>query len=276
VERKVLRLSAAVFIAVIAMSIGSRSQSLAAARDVEEERLQLQKTGYQDPIKHSVNSAHLDREIRYVSGPDNRWFTEDDVVCHFYFKNLDANGNIIKRSYLLPGEDGLPFTYDDKLQDYQIFDIGPDGKVKQEVSFDAKDKKIYTAVYEYDAVGRKSRVIRYNPRRKIIREILFRYNDQGQVFQDEEYTGKKLEKYHRFEYDAQGRLWRVVEFLDAKNGSGADGDWFTADDVVSSAKEYFYDERRKEGKDKKYIGAGPDGEWFTADDEMQYYTLSAY
>jgi hypothetical protein len=248
----------------------------AAARDIEEQRLQVGKDGSQDPVGHSVAFAHMDREIRFVAGPDKLWFTDDDVVCHFYFKNLDARGNIIKRAYILPGPDTVPFTSDDQLQDYQVFDIDAEGKVKQEVSFDSKDRKIYTAVYEYDASGRKSRLVRYNPKKKVIREIIFKYNDLGQVIQDEEYADKRLEKYHLFEYDQEGRVWRVVEYLGGKNGAGADSRWFTADDVISSAKEYFYEKKLKQGKDKKYIGAGPDGKWFTSDDEMQYYTLSEY
>jgi hypothetical protein len=255
------------------------SPAAAQVRDVEEQRYRLDQPEVplvKDGAPGERKQRHSDHEIRFVAGKDKLWFTQDDEVCHYYLKEVDDNGRVVKRSYIKPGKDNISLTADDELQDYQVFSYRPDGRVKREVSYDGEKHKQYTAEYIYDALGKKTDVRRFDPRGREIRHMTYIYNVQGQVVQDEEYVNDKLEKYHRFEYDDKGRIKRAVEYHSEKNGAGADGKWFTPDDVVSSAKEYFYDADGDQCKDKKYIGAGPDGKWFTDDDEIQYYTLSEY
>jgi hypothetical protein len=255
------------------------SLSTAQLRDIEEERFRLQVpevTPVKDGAPGERKQKHQDKEIRYVAGKDKKWFSRDDEVNHYYLKDVDENGKITKHSYILPGKDKAAFTADDELQEYQVFYHSPEGKVKKEVSFDGKKRKQYTAEYIYSAQGKKTDVRRYDVRGKEIRHIKYTCDGKGLVLQDEEYVQGKLEKYHRYEYDDKGRLKRAVEYLVDKNGEGPDGTWFTPDDIISSAKEYFYDADGDTCKDKKYIGIGPDGKWFTPDDEMQYYTLSEF
>jgi len=253
--------------------------SWAQLRDMEEERFTLDKAAteaLEKQVPENENRAHQDKDVRYVAGKDMKWFTQDDEVCHYYLKEYDQKGRFSKRSYIKPGKDNIPFTPDDQLQDYQVFYFDPKGKIVKEVSFGASKRKLYTAVYVYDHSGKKTRVTRFDPKGKEIGYMSFTYDSRGLVSQDAEYAGANLEKYHRFTYDGQGRISRAVEYHFKQNGKGADGEWFTPDDVVSSAKEYFYSKDGGECKDKKYIGAGADNKWFTEDDEMQYYTYSEF
>ncbi len=251
--------------------------SSAQLRNIEEERFALDSAAAEEAerqLPENENRAHQDKDVRYVAGKDKKWFTQDDAVCHYYLKDYDQKGRIVKRSYILPGKDKIPFTPDDKLQDYQIYSYGPKDRIIKETSFDGRKRKLYTSVYAYDLSGKKIRSTRLDLKGKEIGYMSFNYDPRGLVSQDAEYVGPELQKYHRFTYDDQGRISRAVEYHYKLKGKGPDGKWFTPDDVISSAKEYFYSKDGGECKDKKYISAGPDGVWFTPDDEMQYYTFN--
>lgn len=253
--------------------------SSAQLRDMEEDRFTLDKAateGLKRNVSENENRAHQDKEMRYVSGKDKKWFTQDDEICHYYLKDYDQKGRLFKRSYIKPGKDNIPFTPDDELQDYQIYNYGSQNQIIKEASFDGRKRKQYTAFYVYDPAGKKIRVTRFDPKGKEIGYISFTYDSRGLVSQDAEYAGANLEKYHRFSYNNTGRISRAVEYHFEQNGKGPDGEWFTPDDVISSAKEYFYSQDGDECKDKKYISPGADGKWFTPDDEMQYYTYSEF
>ena len=92
-----------------------------------------------------------------------------------------------------------------------------------------------------------------------------------------EFTGLLIiDKYHKFQYDNKHRAGKVTEFKGVDGGKGSDGIWLTADDIVTSAKECFYNKNGTKDKEKKYIGPGPDGKWFSKDDVIQYYTVFHY
>lgn len=218
------------------------------------------------------------REVKYVAGPDNKWFTNDDSIYHYFTYDFDKDGKILKKMCFKIGPDNLPFTSDDELQDYQIFEYDTSGKVTIEKSYDGKNNMQYTAVYDYDKDGKKIKVVRTNPVGEIIRYITFEYDPANKLIKDAEYVnpGEKIEKYHRFEYDNKNRLVRVMEYHADHQGPGPDGKWFTGDDVVSSTKMYFYNKDDTLNTEKKFIGAGPDGKWFSDDDVLQYYVLYYY
>jgi hypothetical protein len=255
----------------------SRAQSLDVDR---EERFVSQTIGVDDVLKDvpvpPKYYAQPIKEIKYVAGKDGLWFTADDQIYHYFINVYDAAGRIVKKSCLKAGADGIAQSADDELADYQIFEYAPDGKILSETSFDNKNAKQYTAVYEYDMKGRKARVTRVNPKNEEIRSIAYSYDKKGQLVKDVEYANKEIEKYHRFEYDRKGLMIRAREYHVKENGKGADGKWFTADDVVSSTKEFFYNKDGAKSMEKKYIKAGTDGKWFTKDDELQYYTIFYY
>jgi hypothetical protein len=246
----------------------------------QEERLNPQKPGVDDLRKNiqapDEQSPRVSGEVKFVAGKDNLWFTADDQIYHYFLNAYDSAGLVTKRSCLKAGPDGIDRSADDELVDYQTFEYSAEGKILAETSFDNKNVKQYTAVYEYDLKGRKVRVTRVNPKNEEIRSIAFYYNSKGQLLKDVEYSGKQLEKYHKFAYDRKGLMTRAMEYHVKEKGIGPDGKWFTADDVVSSTKEFFYNKDGSKSMEKKYIQAGPDGAWFTKDDVLQYYTLFHY
>ena len=242
---------------------------------------------------HSV----LYKEVKYVAGPDKKWFTYDDKIYHYYTYEYDKEGKKVKMKCYLTGNDGEGFTADDKLQYYKKFIYGEDGKVKKEIYYSdsGKDKKWFSpddligwySIYEYNEKGQKARVVKYNPQGEIIQYIIFNYDKEGNLVKDVDYRnpGKDgrwftaddvIEKYHVFQYYPDGRLKNAREFHREHDGEGKDGKWFTSDDVVSSTKELLYNKEGIHIKDRKYIGAGEDGIWFTSDDVLQYYVLFHY
>ena len=255
--------------------------SLAQERDIEEMLFEIGKMGVEvSEEAPSVKTAKiiLDKEVKYVAGEDKQWFTDDDAVYEHYQIERDAvTGNPLKSMRYLPGKDKLPFTYDDVLKEFQVFEYGFDGRLIREYLYDGqsprKYKRLSSTVYEYDQKGRKTRRVCSYPGKKEPRTVVYSYDEAGNQVKAVDSLGKNIEKYHIFEYDSLGKLERVVEYHVDHNGKGADGVWFTADDVVSSAKESFYNPDGTRNEDNKYIGAGPDGEWFTGDDLMQYYVL---
>jgi hypothetical protein len=246
----------------------------------QEERFSLPRPGVEDLRKNTPapakQSARVSKEVKFVAGKDGLWFSADDQVYHYFLIAYDNAGLVSRRSCFKAGTDNIAQSSDDEPVDYQTFEYGPGGKILTETSFDNKRALQYTAVYDYDLKGRKIRVARVNPKNEEIRSIDFYYNPKGQLVKDAEYAGKEFEKYHKFEYDRKGLMTRAMEYHVKEKGSGPDGKWFTADDIVSSTKEFFYNKDGSKSRENKYIGAGPDNKWFTKDDVLQYYTLFDY
>jgi len=216
------------------------------------------------------------KEIKYVAGADKKWFTKDDDVYEYFLLYYDNKSRLTKKSGFLEGPDDLLMTKDDVLHDYLIYEYGPDGKISREMLYDGKGVLQYTGIYRYDDAGFKISVERYDPQNKEIGSSNFFHGHAGLVVRDVEYKGDEIEKYHNFKYDNKHRTGRVIEYLGSAGGKGPDGIWFTADDVITSAKQCFYNPDGTKDKEKKYIGAGPDKKWFTKDDVMQYYTVFYY
>ncbi|RKY69268.1 MAG: hypothetical protein DRQ24_10930 [Candidatus Latescibacterota bacterium] len=238
----------------------------------------------------------LYKEVKFVSGKDGVWFSRDDEIYHYYTYEYDKQGRKVKMKCYKTGRDSRGFTSDDVLQYYKVFTY-EQGRIKRATYYTAagKDGKWFTSddregyyeLYEYDKAGYKKRVVRYNPGGDIIQYMVFEYDLQGKVIKDIDFRGQgedgkwftsddRIEKYHLFRYNKNGKMKNAREFHAEHNGKGKDGKWFTSDDVVSSAKEFLYDKNGVHKEDKKYIGAGKDNKWFTDDDILQYYTLYHY
>ncbi|MFH0753800.1 MAG: hypothetical protein V2A70_04480 [Candidatus Omnitrophota bacterium] len=259
------------------------SPVLAQGRDPDEIRLEIGKMGVdeqEERLTPAKDKMLIDKEIKYVAGPDGLWFTDDDAVYEHYQIEHDQSGRIFKTLRYTPGKDGIPFTYDDILKEFQMFEYGLDGKLLKEILYDGQNARKYalisTTVYTYDSKGRKIKRSCSYPGKKKVRTVVYSYDEAGNQVQGVESWGDTIEKYHRFEYDASGKLVRAMEYLEKNQGKGPDGVWFTTDDVVSSTKESFYNFDGKKAEDNKYISPGTDGKWFTDDDKMQYYVLFEY
>jgi hypothetical protein len=216
------------------------------------------------------------REVKYVAGPDKKWFTKDDAVYEYFLLSYDPNGRLARKSGYYVGEDGNLQTADDVLHDYLVYEYDEDGKASRETLYDGKGAKQYTSVYGYDEAGQKSRMTRFDAREKETGSMNFFFGPAGLLLRDVEYKGSEIEKYHRFEYVRDHKSGKVTEYLGSAGGKGKDGVWFTDDDVVTSAKLSYYNQDGSTDKEKKFIEPGPDRKWFTNDDVLQYYTLFYY
>jgi hypothetical protein len=280
--RNRLMIGSCFFIVFCAGLLSASSLVFPQERGVDDLLVEVGKMGMEEREETPAAKTEIilvDKEIKYIAGEDKQWFTDDDAIYEHYQIERDATtGKMLKSSRFLPGKDKIPFTYDDILKEFQVFEYGFDGNLLKESSYDGQNaKKKYAqlskTVYEYDAKGRKVKRICSYPGKKETRSMVYSYDEAGNQVQDVEYKGTDIEKYHRFEYDASGKLTRAMEYHVEHNGKGADGVWFTPDDVVSSTKECFYNADGAKSEDHKYISPGPDGQWFTKDDQMQYYVL---
>lgn len=249
--------------------------------------------GDQQPVEKSMPLKF--KSVKYVGGDDGQWFTHDDIVYHYFTYEFSDSAQVVMTKRMLVGPDGLPFTGDDNLEDYERREFGPDGLVLSKTSFDspgadgswftADDNRRWEQSPEYDSEGRKVKVVR-RAGGEIFRVITYKYDGVLNIM-DCEYRGSGpdakwgtdddvLEKYHRSEYDASGRIFRMMEYHSDHGGRGADGIWFTGDDVISATMSFFYDSDGLLVKEVKAIGAGVDGEWFSGDDVLQYYSVPVY
>jgi hypothetical protein len=231
-----------------------------------ENRLGAEKTSLEvlpEAAHERDNGLIESTEVKYVAGPDGEWFTKDDNVYEYYVLSYDNAGRLVKRAAFSEGPDDSLMTKDDLLKESLSFEYGVDGKISREVMYKAGGEVSYTGIYEYGASGHKSKVTKYDPQNKETGYMTFVCDIHGHVIQDAEYKGPDIDKYHKFKYDNKHRAGKVMEFKGVDGGKGPDGIWLTADDVVTSAKECFYNKNGTKDKEKKYIGPGPDGQWFS-------------
>jgi len=248
-------------------------------RDMDDARFALPETGVpalRKERREKPETRRLKREVKYVAGKDNAWFTADDRVYLYYPVQYDKEGRMIRKSSYGVGQDKRAFTKDDVPGEYQVFQYDDAGRVSKEITYDGKKKKLFYAVPEYDSLGKKIKAGRFDAAGKDAGVTEYRYGRDGVLEQDVVYAGGEVVKYHRFSHDHDKQYGRVLEFAAEDNAQGPDGKWFTGDDAVSSAKECFYNPDGTKASEKKYIEPGPDKLWFTRDDVMQYYTVFEY
>jgi hypothetical protein len=241
---------------------------------VEESKAEME--GEQHGMQSQKVEFRQSKEIKYIAGKDQKWFTKDDDVYEYYLLYYDNRGRLARRSGYLEGVDSLLMTGDDILDDYIVYEFRPDGKISRETLYSGKGVEQYTGVYAYDADGQKVSIKKYDPQKKEIGSTNYFHGHAGLIIKDVEYKGDEIEKYHVFKYDSKHNAGKVMEFLGAEGGKGKDGVWFTDDDMITSAKQCFYKPDGSKIKEHKYIKPGPDKKWFTKDDVMQYYTLFYY
>ncbi|MDD4908080.1 MAG: hypothetical protein PHJ00_03360 [Candidatus Omnitrophica bacterium] len=258
----------------------------------EEEALAAAAKAAQPEVvfKHPYGGMRATHEVKYVPGKDNKWFTPDDEVYHYYLAEYYSNGKMSKKSCYTAGFDKLPFTSDDHLQDYFVYEYDRlGGPVKEEhyKVVDGKDVFDFYSLDEHNAAEIKTKVARYNFEGEVLTYVVYGRGADGRLTQDVVYNGRgadgiwftgddKIEKYHIREYDKDDRLLRAREYHIDHNGRGADGIWFTGDDVVFAGKELTYGKAPYPTTTLKYLEPGPDGVWFTGDDVLEYYTVRAY
>jgi len=195
-------------------------------------------------------------------GPDGQWLTRDDAAqpggFTSYQREYNSAGLQTSQIYLSgPGADGLIFSADDAVSQYQLTefdennrelyriyvnDLGADG-----IAYTADDINIYSASERTDENG-TSRVVYYG-------------NTPGP--DGEFYTGDEaISSYSVFTQDAHHKTQESTRY----NAPGPDAQWFTADDVIS---EYVLATTPDQNGDYSivyYDSAGGDGNWSTVAD----------
>lgn len=81
-----------------------------------------------------------------------------------------------------------------------------------------------------------------------------------------------VDSFGRFEYSPGTRSMREVYY----GQPGADGQWGTADDVVSAHVDYKLRADGRETGDTGYATPGADGAWFTGDDGVDWWLTQSY
>lgn len=244
-----------------------------------------------EQIKAIGSRLRVYKEVKYVAGEDNQWFSADDCVYSYSLAEYDAKGKMIKKKSYTPGPDKIAFTPDDRLADYFVYEYDSEGGPIQEIHYKSndqgQDREDYRASYKHCPLGTKTQTIRYKPDGKLVYYIIFEHNPQEQVIKDIEYGGwgpdnkwftddDEIFKYHTRDYDRKGRLIRAKEYHSEHNGKGADNQWFSSDDEIYATREIFYNKKGLAVKTYKCIEKGSDNQWFTKDDVLQYYTLRFY
>jgi hypothetical protein len=139
-RRTAFSISALVF--AVMLSTGA---AFSQERGIDDLLVEVGKIGMEEkleiPAEKTVDIV-VDKEIKYVAGPDKVWFSDDDMVYEHYQIERDAKTGRLLRSFrYLPGEDRIPFTYDDKLKEFQVMEYGFDGQLIKEKSFDGQSRR---------------------------------------------------------------------------------------------------------------------------------------
>ncbi len=239
----------------------------------------------------------LRAEIKYIPGPDKKWFTKDDRIYGYYLYEFNSQGLPVSKECFRFKPKTFHAAHTKELFEYWKYEYDARGLLFQERHFvhPGRDKKWYTfddVESEYtrnvfDFSGRKRKEIKYGLQGQVVSHMSFKHDAKNRIIEDREYgnagddgewlTGDDvLAKYHIFEYAKNGAVCKVKEFTLQDGGAGIDTQWGTDDDAVNAVKIYFYNPDGSLREDRKYVGAGKDGVWFTDDDTMQYYTRYEY
>ena len=260
---------------------------------------------------HTLTLLGADYKPRYTAnynhpGSDNNWFTADDTVNAWTYYGYDAAGNnILVATHTSKGGDATWFTADDSataiisLKDengYPIINgnissggMGPDGIW---LSGDEVLQYSYYYLSEYNAAGLQTHSANITGKgadnkwftaddlpaasNYWVREL----DDQGNIIK-QLYMDASLAPAEPAFSDAHISRYRVynadrtlsVDVYRNQYGSsfGADGEPFTADDIIG----WPYSVATPAGVDQ-FNQPGPDGSWFTADDVLSAYTVYSY
>ncbi|MDD2702631.1 MAG: hypothetical protein PHC33_01315 [Candidatus Omnitrophica bacterium] len=242
------------------------------------------------PVRYNKN---LRSEVKYIAGPDKKWFTQDDHIYGYYLYEFDARGRPASKECFMFKPKAFHYAHVNDLCEYWKYEYDDRGLLSKQRHYahPGCDKQWYTGDdveigctrFVFDLNGVKTREIKYNPREQEISYIIFKHDAGGRVFEDLEYgkTGKdgvwftrddELEKHHVYDYVENDAVCRVKEFSLKSGETVSNKTVLTDDGSANAVKIYFYNPDGSLREDRKYAGSGPDGIWFTDDDVLQYYT----
>ena len=146
----------------------------------------------------------------------------DTLKIHLTYKfKLDDAGkpqgyNTINQKFYTP--DQILFreiSYDEKtgqIASY-VFYFYAGNKLSTEECYNQKDSLLYILKHEYDAAGRESQELRFEPVSgimQVIRITVKSYDQNGEIIAKKEYDGKKLGASVQYDYEMPGLLAREI------------------------------------------------------------------
>ena len=206
-------------------------------------------------------------------GPDNMWFSEDDVSGKYTLGQAvsfptgalleyegASEGAILIIPCLSVGNDGLAFTADDSpgcTLGYQVAVIDGEGNRGQVVSYDAAgaDGLWFTA----DDRVRNYSLLTYNATGVSVGSVLYNNDGVDNIW----FTADDNVQQHTMTQLGDDFKPRYTATYNAR---GTDNLWFTADDVVQAWTYYGYDADGNNIIVATHTNKRNDGIWFTADD----------
>lgn len=214
-------------------------------------------------VEFTYTAGKLVKRAWYTgAGADAIWFNADDVISAYTdFAPTTKSINSIR--YTGPGNDTEWFTADDLVEHYDADLLDAAGAVVGEATytlagidstwFTADDLLSSLEVKGVTAQGNRTRV---------------HYTTAGADADWTTLADNVTLDFRIVELNATAQPVRTITF----RGVGADGEVFTADDVVAVYRDYTYDAQNEISQSILYgggpnvNGAGADGKWFTADD----------
>jgi hypothetical protein len=172
-------------------------------------------------------------------GPDNTWFTDDDIVSSraIYEYNMEGQPTLTVFSNS-PGEDDIWFNSDDDIHSY----------IAQEYT---KSTETYSYYYRQEKSA----------------------GPDGLWFTADDVPWYKI----FIRYNVVRNVKKDQEIYIVSYGAGKDKIWFTEDDVkLNSYMRNRFDRFGNPLGTTYYNGPGRDGIWMTDDDVIDYYTVSVY
>lgn len=186
----------------------------------------------QEYVRH-IYDSNQNKIAEYIlsdSGLDTIWFNSDDRsgADNFEFVYNAAN-RVVRETNIDQGADEIPGNLDDSVGDYfstyylatdTAYSIWYNGQGMDGNWYTGDDTKRSLNDYVYDEDGNLVSITFYDPG-----------PDNISFTPDDTVTG-----YYKFSYDSKGILLGKILSRDA----GADGAWFTSDDLIADRSVYSY------------------------------------
>ena len=220
-------------------------------------------------IYRDLDTASFSTTMYAAPGPDQIWFTEDDLPSHQEGATFNMDGVMLayKTFHLLwPGNDALPGTEDNGIQQ-SMTTVDIEAGMTKYINFTGRgldnilfteddpvsDYKLQKVVVSTDSQERRSITTHYTSA-----------GADGLWFTSDDVSAEVTAGLSI----VNGHSHKFINHIDA----GADGTWLTDDDIIGSYQITQYAENGNMVLFLQVDGAGPDGVWFTDDDRILYKT----
>ena len=223
---------------------------------------------------YKYDGAYIRYIIRYSSGMDGSFDTDDDVITGVIKEMLNVVNKVDKRIvYSSYGDDMEWFTRDDLISSHYAYEYTAAGKINKYIHYTGTgpDGAIFTGddmVYMYSTYS-------YNQRNALISVMRYGnspefYGPDGIFMTHDDLVNHSYQ--YATDFDDNGSPARSVYATHA----GSDGVWKTEDDIIGTYFDVLYDLSGNLNS-QTIFSNGADGEWFTNDDRpIFYYEYSAY